>query len=196
MFHEEDFCEAIRRLRAGDQNAAAELVQRYEPLIRREVRLHLEDQRLRRTFDSMDIAQSVLASFFIRTAAGEYDLDSPEQLVGLLVRMTRNKLASAARKQYQHRRDTRRTEPNDEALQNVADDDPTPSEQLANDELLDALRRQLTPEERQLAQLRGDGLTWSDIARRLGGKVQARRMQLTRGIERAARKLGLAELYE
>ena len=144
----------------------------------------------------MDIAQSVLASFFIRTAAGEYDLDCPEQLVGLLVRMTRNKLASAARKQYQDRRDTRRTEHNDDALQGVAVEDPTPSEQLANDELLDALRRQLTPEEQQLANLRGDGLTWHDIAEQLGGRVQARRMQLTRGIERAARKLGLVELYE
>ena len=86
MSHEEDFVEAIRRIRAGDEQAATELVRRYEPLIRREVRLHLEDQRLLRLFDSMDVVQSVLASFFIRTAAGEYDLESPEQLAGLLVR--------------------------------------------------------------------------------------------------------------
>ena len=48
----------------------------------------------------MDVDQSVLASFFLRTAAGRYDLDGPDQLIRLLVRMTRNKLASAARKQY------------------------------------------------------------------------------------------------
>src|SRR5262245_38600265 len=110
MCNEPDFGDAIHRIRSGDEAAAAELVRKYEPLIRREVRLHLEDQRLRRVFDSMDVVQSVLASFFIRTAAGEYDLDNPDQLTGLLVQMARNKLASAARKQYRQRRDARRTE--------------------------------------------------------------------------------------
>jgi RNA polymerase sigma-70 factor (ECF subfamily) len=65
------FAEFIRRVRAGDESAAAELVRRYEPLIRREVRLHLEDQRLCRLFDSMDVCQSVLASFFVRAAVGQ-----------------------------------------------------------------------------------------------------------------------------
>ncbi len=39
----------------------------------REVRLHLEDSRLSRSLDSVDVSQSVLASFFVRAAAGEYD---------------------------------------------------------------------------------------------------------------------------
>jgi RNA polymerase sigma-70 factor (ECF subfamily) len=196
MSQEEDFVEAIRRIRCGDEQAAAELVRRYEPLIRREVRLHLEDQRLRRLFDSMDVVQSVLASFFVRTAAGEYDLDSPEQLTGLLVQMTHNKLVSAARQQYRHRRDIRRTEVDDDVLQEAASEEPTPSEQVANQELLDALRRQLTSEERQIASLRADGRSWDEVAAALGGNGQARRMQLTRGVERAARELGLEELYE
>jgi RNA polymerase sigma-70 factor (ECF subfamily) len=196
MSDEEGFVEAIRRIRSGDEQAAAELVRRYEPLIRREVRLHLEDRRLRRIFDSMDVVQSVLASFFLRTAAGEYDLESTEQLTSLLVRMTRNKLASAARKQYRLRRDTRRTEATDDVMQGIAADEPTPSESLANQELLDALRRQLTSEERQIAGLRADGRSWEEVALALGGKAQARRMQLTRAVERAAREIGLAELYE
>jgi RNA polymerase sigma factor (sigma-70 family) len=194
MSDAQDFGEAIRRIRAGDEDAATELVKRYEPLIRREVRLHLVDQRLRRMFDSMDVAQSVLASFFLRTAAGEYDLDSPQQLVGLLVRMTRNKLASSARKQYRRRRDSRRTDGNEEGLHWIAGDDSTPSEQVANQELLDALRRELTEDERELARLRADGLSWEEIASRLGGKSQARRMQLARGVERAARKLGFDDV--
>jgi RNA polymerase sigma-70 factor (ECF subfamily) len=196
MSQEEDFVEAIRRIRSGDEQAAAELVRKYEPLIRREVRLHLEDQRLRRLFDSMDVNQSVLASFFLRAAAGEYDLDSPEQLAALLVQMARNKLASAAKKQYRQRRDTRRTEFDDDALQRAAADDPTPSEEIANLEVLEALRRQLTSDERQIASLRADGRSWDEIATALGGTAHARRMQLTRGVERAARELGLAELYE
>ena len=114
----------------------------------------------------------------------------------LLVAMTRNKLAAASRKQYRHRRDARRIEDADGRLEWVVADDPTPSEQLANQELLDVLRRQLTLEERQLASLRADGLSWDDIAARLGGKAQARRMQLARGVERAARKVGLDEFCQ
>src|SRR6516162_3251148 len=102
------FDDFMRRIRSGDDQAAAELVRQYEPLIRREVRYQLRDRRLYRLFDSMDICQSVLASFFIRTAAGQYDLDSQEQLVKLLVSMTHNKLASAARRQHRQRRDSRR----------------------------------------------------------------------------------------
>jgi RNA polymerase sigma-70 factor (ECF subfamily) len=57
----------IHRIRTGDEQAALTLVQEYEPFIRRDVRLHLQDQRLCRLFDSMDVCQSVLASFFLRT---------------------------------------------------------------------------------------------------------------------------------
>src|SRR5947208_3012046 len=102
------FADFVRRIRAGDEQAAAELVRKYEPLIRREVRLQLEDRRLNRIFDSLDVCQSVLASFFLRTAAGQYDLEQPAQLVQLLVTMARNKLASEARRQNRQRRDHRR----------------------------------------------------------------------------------------
>jgi RNA polymerase sigma-70 factor (ECF subfamily) len=185
------FTEFVRRIRAGDEQAAADLVRRYEPLIRREVRLHLEDRRLSRLFDSQDVCQSVLASFFARTAAGQYDLDRPEQLLKLLVTMARNKLASAARRQHRQRRDQRRAADGPEGLEGVADDGPSPSDLVAGRELLDRLRQRLSDEERQLADLRAEGRSWADIAARLGGKAQARRMQLVRAVERGARELGL-----
>src|SRR5713226_2467828 len=93
------FTEFIRRIRSGDAQAAVELVQRYESVIRVEVRQRLTDSRLRRLFDSLDISQSVLASFFLRAGTGQYELEKPAQLVKLLVGMTRNKLALQARKQ-------------------------------------------------------------------------------------------------
>jgi hypothetical protein len=43
---EHSFDEFIRRIRAGDAEAAVELVRKYEPLIRREIRLHMRDRRL------------------------------------------------------------------------------------------------------------------------------------------------------
>jgi|SRR5262245_2810408 len=185
------FTEFVRRIRAGDDAAAEELVRRYESLIRREVRLHIEDERLNRAFDSLDVCQSVLASFFVRAATGEYDLDEPAQLVGLLVAMARNKLASRARQENRQRRDSRRIAADPAELEEVADGQPTPSDILSRRELLERVRASLTDEEREIADLRGQGLAWDAVAERLGGSGQARRMQLSRGIERAGRALGL-----
>ena len=80
MADDNTFADFLRRVRAGDEQAAAELVRRYESAVRVEVRMRLADSRLRRVLDSMDLCQSVLASFFIRAAAGQYDLERPEQL--------------------------------------------------------------------------------------------------------------------
>jgi DNA-directed RNA polymerase specialized sigma24 family protein len=98
MSEESTFEELIRRVRAWDQDAAAELVRRYESTIRRAVRFRLADARLGNLLDSMDICQSVLRSFFLRAASGQYDLGSPEKVLGLLTAMARNKLASQARR--------------------------------------------------------------------------------------------------
>src|SRR5437773_104981 len=150
MADEKTFADFLRRIRAGDEQAAAELVRQYEPLIRREVRLHLEDRRLGRLFDSMDVCQSVLASFFVRTAAGQYDLDQPGQLVKLLVTMARNKLASAARQQRRQRRDNRRLAAGADELAAVAAKGATPSRLVAGKELLERFRQGLSAEERQV----------------------------------------------
>src|SRR3954453_382767 len=98
------FEELIRRVRAWDQDAAAELVRGYEPTIRRAVRFRLADARLGNLLDSMDICQSVLASFFVRAASGQYDLETPEKLLALLATMARNKLVSQACRQRAQRR--------------------------------------------------------------------------------------------
>jgi RNA polymerase sigma factor (sigma-70 family) len=186
------FTDFIQRIRTGDDQAAEELVRRYEPLIRREVRLRIEDERLNRAFDSMDVCQSVLASFFVRAAIGEYDLEEPQHLVGLLVTMARNKLASKARLEHRQRRDNRRVTVTDpEAMNELMDGQPSPSEMLSRRELLERMQASLTDEEREIADLRGQGLAWEQVAERLGGSGQARRMQLTRGIERVGRELGL-----
>ncbi len=56
----------IAQVRAGDPEAAAELVSRHESAVRRFVRFRLVHPRMRSLFDSMDICQSVMASFFVR----------------------------------------------------------------------------------------------------------------------------------
>lgn len=191
MAENQSFGDLMARVRAGDDAAATEIVRRYEPEIRREVRLRLVDGRLRRAFDSMDICQSVMASFFVRAASGQYELDRPEQLLKLLVGMARNKLAFQVRKERAQRRDNRRTLTGDpDHLAGISDLED-PSQVAAGRELLVEFRRRLTCEERELADLRAGGLDWIQIAARLGGTVEARRKQLARAIERITLELGL-----
>lgn len=183
------FSEFIRRVRAGDEQAASDLVARYEPVIRREVRMRLRDPRLYSRIDWNDVCQSVMASFFVRAASGQYELESPDQLLRLLVVMTRHKLSKQARRQRAQRRDYR-LEANDPlVLEARLDAGPTPSRLVAGRELLDEYRRRLSTEERELADLRGQGWEWGEIAEKLGGTDQARRKQLARAIDRVERQL-------
>ncbi len=185
------FQDLVRRIRNGDQEAAAELVRLYEPTIRRAVRFRLTDTRLGAVLDSMDICQSVLASFFVRSAAGAYELDQPEQVVKLLIAMARNKLASQARKQHAARRDQRRVVSGEQ--QEVAARDDSPSQQVAGRELFLKAQQLLSPEEQRLVELRKEGLEWNEIAERVGGNAVALRKQLSRAMDRVTRELGLEE---
>jgi RNA polymerase sigma factor (sigma-70 family) len=183
----------VRRIRAGDDQAAEELVNRFESLIRREVRLRISGSQFDRAFDSLDVSQSVLANFFVRAAIGQFELEHPDQLARLLVTMARNKLVSRVRSERRQIRDIRRVTVASDALDRVADEQPSPSEIFTRKELLERLRTLLSDEERQIIDLRNQGLCWEEVATKLGGSGQARRMQMSRGIERLTRQLGVAE---
>jgi RNA polymerase sigma-70 factor (ECF subfamily) len=191
MADDNNFADFLRRIRAGDEQAAAELVRRYESAVRVEVRMRLADSRLRRVLDSMDLCQSVLASFFVRAAAGQYDLERPEQLVRLLVTIARNKVANQARRQQAQRRDQRRDVEADRPGHEPAGAEPSPSRVVSGRELLAELRRRLTPAELRVADLRAEGRAWAEIAAALGGTAQARRKQLARALDRVAAQVGL-----
>ena len=189
---EPDLTELLRRVRAGDAEAAAELVRRYEPQIRQEIRFRLRDRRLRRLFDSTDVCQSVFSSFFLRAANGGCDLERPDQLAQFLIAIARNKLAELVRHQRAQRRDHRQVvEIGSAELQALAARGESPSESVAGEDLLCEFRRRLTDEERQLAERRRRGDEWADIATALGGTVDSRRKQLQRAIDRVLRELGL-----
>jgi len=193
MSSPETFREILNRVRAGDEQAATELVRQYEPAIRRAARVRMVDARLGRLLDSMDICQSVMASFFVRAAAGVYDLETPEQLLKLLATMARNKLANQANRLRAARRDQRRIEGADVALE-VAGHDPRPSVVVSARELLGEVQRRLTPEERQILERRERGSDWAEIAHDLGGSPEALRKRFTRGVDRVAKQLGLDEM--
>ena len=184
------FDHLIRGIRAGDEQAATQMVRQHEQVIRRQVMMHLTDPKLCRLFGASDIVQMVLASFFIRAAAGQYDLNSPEHLVKLLVRMTRNKIASLARKQRARPADQRRVEASG-LEEKVLAPAPGPSTVVAQRELLQEVQRRLSAQEQQLVSLRIEGHAWPAIAEQLGGTPEARRMQLTRALDRVEQQLGI-----
>ena len=62
-----EFAQLMQRVRAGDPRAAQEVFDRYSEPIRRVVRRYLH-QRLRAQYDSIDILQTVWASFSRRHA--------------------------------------------------------------------------------------------------------------------------------
>jgi RNA polymerase sigma-70 factor (ECF subfamily) len=156
--------------------------------------MHLTDSRLRRFLDSADVCQSVLANFFVRVAAGQFELDSPEQLVRLLATMSRNRLRNHAEQQQARRRDQRRLRVDaDKMLAVAADREPTPSRIVAGRELLERVRQQLQADEQALAERRVLGRTWEEIAGELGGTPEGRRKQLARALDRVMRELGLEE---
>jgi RNA polymerase sigma-70 factor (ECF subfamily) len=188
----EDFNDLLARVRNGDQAAATDLVRQLEPELRRAVRVRLSDPRLRRSLDSVDVCQSVLANFFVRLRLGEFDLSGPDQLLHLLLVMARNKLHDRARRQQAQKRDQRRCEAQaDGDLDALPDRGHEPASIVAWRDLLEVVRRSLTDEERQLADHRALGLDWPQIAALLGGEPSTLRKKLNRALDRVTAHLGL-----
>jgi RNA polymerase sigma factor (sigma-70 family) len=191
MTRESHFLELLTRLRAGDDQAASELHAEYEPAIRRIIRTRLRNLSLRRTVGEEDICQSVLKSFFLRYRLGQYNLESPDQLRGLLARMARNKLNDELRRHgAKGRGEGRVGELLPDDLTPAAGE--TPSLKLSIQELMEEAARRMTPEERQIRELHlVEELTWPEIAAQLGGTAEGLRKQWERGRDRVMQELGL-----
>jgi RNA polymerase sigma factor (sigma-70 family) len=187
------FQELIQRVRDRDEEAARELTVRYEKAIRRVVRIHLRDPRMRRVMDSMDVCQSVLTSFFVRTALGEYELNTPEQLISLLTTITKNKVVNQVHRLQAQRRDIRRDSDLGSGSFGIVDRSPNPAEEVSAKEILEKVRSGLDDSERYLAEQRSLGRTWPELAEQLGATDVALRKKLTRALDRVMAELGLGE---
>lgn len=185
------FAAMIERIRQGDSTAAEELLRQYEPLVRRQVRMRLSDTRMTRLYDSVDYSQSVFASFFLRAVDGQFEIHEPQDLIRLLVTMTRNKIADSARKQLSDKRDGARSDVESQVFHAVPTTESSPSQLVSFRELLERAKEKMSEEEVAIAELRREGLQWDEIANRLGGTAQSRRMQFSRALERIVKDLDL-----
>jgi RNA polymerase sigma factor (sigma-70 family) len=161
----------VSRWRKGDQDAAKQLFDRYASrlvaLARRQI-----SQRLASRLDPEDVVQSVFRSFFGRVKAGKFRIEEQDDLGKLLVRITVHKTLRKVEYHRAAKRDPRLETAqgdyaNDELLQ-VLDRDPTPEAVVAFVDQLDHFLSQLRPEERQILELRFQGYTNGEITKKLG----------------------------
>lgn len=189
------FDELLARLRRGEDGAVREFVATYEPYIRRAIRPRLVRAGLRAAADSADICQSVLGSFLIRIACGEYELHSAGDLEKLLVTIARRKFAALTRREYAERRDRRRV------LAILSDHDPVdpgtdPGQDLLLRDVVEQVRQRLADEERALFESRQKGQSWEAIARQRNDSAVLLRKRLSRALHRVAVELGLEDRDE
>ncbi|MCX7422061.1 MAG: sigma-70 family RNA polymerase sigma factor [Planctomycetia bacterium] len=188
------FLELFEKVRQGDPEAAEQIVRAYEPEIRRTIRVRMTDSHLRRIVDSCDLCQSVMAAFFVRAAAGQFDVESPRDLLNLLVTMARNRVTDWVRHDRASRRDGRRDvslEANDLSAREFVEQNSGPPSIVADRELLQRVRCRLSHDEQRLMEWRAEGRQWTEIGAELKEHPAAVRMRFTRALDRITTEMGL-----
>jgi len=161
--------ELLARIKNGDDDAARELLTRYEPKIRLVVRRQLP-RLLRSRFDSLDFLQSVWGSFFQKIRSGPNDLDEEQNLVTFLAWAARNKVIDEYRRAASQKQDIKR----EQRLETTRDKEggvaagDTPSQLAEAQETYERLR-ELLPDDRQvILELKAAGYSCREIGDRLG----------------------------
>lgn len=189
------FSDLINRVYSGDSAAAAELVRDYEPEIRRIIRFKMRDPKLRRVIDSTDICQSVFAKFFFRASLGQFEIETPSDLVALLAKMATNRVIDRYRtEQSQQRLVESRTKQLDfDENGQQMDAAHLPENVVEYEDLLAQVRQRLTSDEKQISRLRASGSSWLEVSEKLGASPQALRKKLERACNRIFGEMGITE---
>lgn len=186
-----EFSAMIDRLRSGDPLIVEQFIATYEPFIRRAVRRSLTQSGLRVAADSADICQSVLASFLIRVAAGEYEFSDQPTMEGLLITIARRRLAMLCRRETGAARDRRRSQTLDSRIELLDQSMEDPQATAETLDLIATFRKRLTESERTLFDQRRQGYDWETIAGRTQENPLVLRKRLSRALKRVSEELGL-----
>jgi RNA polymerase sigma factor (sigma-70 family) len=161
--------ELVGRLRGGDPRAADEIFARYAQRLTCLAGQQLS-RKLAARLDGADVVQSVFRTFFRRSAAGEFRIDTSDELWRLLVQITLQKARAYGRQHTAGLRDVAAEAPGGgaELLMKAVAHDPGPEEAAALIDQIEELLRGLPALYRVLLELRLAGHSVSDIATRLG----------------------------
>jgi RNA polymerase sigma-70 factor (ECF subfamily) len=171
----------LQRVRLGDGAALAELARRYEPEVRLTARVLL-GRALRCHLDSVDLVQSVHHTLLLGLRQNKFVIAGPQQLLGLAVTLARRKVARHWRKlKRQRRTDEVETAHADAGLLATLPSTETDPAQSAQDaDLLARLCSTLDDKDRRLVELRLQGWSTAEAARRLGLDPDVTRVRLSR----------------
>ena len=144
---ESELSDFLKRIQAGDDGAARELLSRFEAEVRLVVRRQLP-RLLRSRFDSLDFLQSVWGSFFRRMRSAPTEFEDSRHLVAFLARAAKNKVIDEYRRAASRKHNMHREEPlwaEGRRPKEVPDPIDSPSEVAQAHEVLVRLR-ELMPE--------------------------------------------------
>ncbi len=186
-------CDLVARWRAGDQDAARQLFDRYVDRLVALARRRI-GSRLASRVDPEDVVQSVFRTVFGRLRDGQFHIEQQDDLCKLLMRVTVHKTLRQVEHHGAAKRDPGREAAQgpapQERLMELLDREPPPEAVVAFLDELEHFLSQLTPLERQVVELRLRGDSSEEVARQLG--VLDRRVR--RIVERARGLAGQQEL--
>jgi len=171
---DQDFADRLAKAKDGDDAAVRALLLRYEDEVRMVVRGRLP-KALRTQFDSMDFVQVVWQNVFTGQGPDLTQFENPRHFFGYLAGVARNKVLEEHRRRTRTKKyDLGREEPlyvrrgDREVPREVAATEPSPSQGAQARDRLDQLMTGRTPQEQQVVDLRRIGLTYEEVALRLG----------------------------
>lgn len=180
---DERFADLIAQARAGDEEATRTLLAAFEDEVRMMVRVRLP-RALRGQFDSLDFVQAVWKSVFVGGGLDDGRYATAGQFRGFLEGVARNKVLAEYRRRTRTRKyDLAREEPlyvrrgDGEAPRELAASDPTPSQEAQAGDCWERLNAG-SPTESRIVRLRREGLTFEEIADRVGLHERAVRRAL------------------
>jgi RNA polymerase sigma factor (sigma-70 family) len=187
-----DFDELLTRARSGDESAMAALVERYEPEVRMVARIRL-GAALRRHLDSVDLVQSVHKSLMLGLRADRYDISTPEQLIALALTIVRRKVSRQWRKlkrQQSLSGGVSKSEDLPDLIASLSASDSDPAQIASVREATAHVLKGLNETETRVMELRLEGHTTAEVARRLGLDADVLRVKLSR-LRRQLRERGV-----
>jgi RNA polymerase sigma-70 factor (ECF subfamily) len=157
--------------RQGDQDAAREIVDRYLDRLLTLARRRIS-QRLASRVDPEDIVQSVFRTFFVRIKEGQFVFQDQDDLCKLLMRITLHKTLRQVAYHKAAKRDpsleTPQGEHHSEQLSALFDQEPTQEATVTFLDQLEHFLTQLRPQEREILEMRLQGYSNEEIAKKLG----------------------------
>jgi RNA polymerase sigma factor (sigma-70 family) len=162
-------------IKGGDEQSLGMMLQELDPFLRRVIRMRLQDGRLRRTVDTTDILQSLLKDFLRQTAAGDPAETRSTGLCAYLAAAVRHKVQTRFRKERRHAGSL----PKQWA---PASREPDVCKRVEDQDCAAAIRSRLDESARLLLDLKAQGLTWQEIAAKVGVSADTLRMRLNRAV--------------